>query len=71
MTKKIVKPSTYLTEVKALSDRIVKAQQPIRILDAIKWDDGIKQEFFKTKCQKPPAVTTAYYQNRPLGFDPD
>jgi len=32
MTKKIVKPSTYLTEVKTLSDRIVKAQQPIRIL---------------------------------------
>ncbi len=50
MSKRIVKPSTYLIEVKALSDRIVKAQQPIRILDAIKWDDNIKQAFFKGKC---------------------
>lgn len=63
-------PSTYLTEVKALSDRIVKAQQPIRILDAIKWDDAIKQTFFKNNCKKPPKVTTEYYQQRPLGFDP-
>ena len=70
MSKRIVKPSTYLIEVKALSDRIVKAQQPIRILDAIKWDDNIKQAFFKGKCKNPPIVTTDYYQNRPLGFDP-
>jgi hypothetical protein len=47
MSKKVAKPSTYLTEVKTLSDRIVKAQQPIRILDAIKWDDAIKQETAK------------------------
>ena len=45
MSKKIVKPSTYLLEVKTLSDRIVKAQQPIRILDAIKWDDGLNRRF--------------------------
>ena len=70
MTEKIAKPSTYLTEVKTLSDRIVKAQQPIRILDAIKWDDNIKQEFFNSKCKKLPAVNAAYYLNRSLGFDP-
>ena len=70
MTEKIAKPSTYLTEVKTLSDRIVKAQQPIRILDAIKWDDSIKQEFFNSKCKKLPAVSAAYYLNRSLGFDP-
>ena len=69
MSIKNVKASTYLIEVKALSDRIVKAQQPIRILDAIKWDDNIKQEFFKYKCRKLPAVTIEYYRNRPLGFE--
>ena len=69
MSIKNVKASTYLIEVKALSDRIVKAQQPIRILDAIKWDDNIKQEFFKYKCRKLPAVTIDYYRNRPLGFE--
>ena len=69
MSIKNVKASTYLIEVKALSDRIVRAQQPIRILDAIKWDDNIKQEFFKYKCRKLPAVTIEYYRNRPLGFE--
>ncbi|MCL7419626.1 MAG: flavohemoglobin expression-modulating QEGLA motif protein [Methylobacter sp.] len=70
MSKKTTKPSTYLTEVKMLSDRIVKAQQPIRILDAIKWDDNVKQAFFEAKCRKPPAVSPDYYSQRPLGFDP-
>ncbi len=71
MRKKAIKPSAYLTEVKALSDRIVKAQQPIRILDAIKWDDHIKQAFFDSHCLKSPIVTPDYYQKRPLGFDPN
>jgi uncharacterized protein (TIGR02421 family) len=70
MGKKIIKSSTYLTEVKTLSDRIVAAQQPIRILEAVKWDDSIKQEFFASHCKKPPSVTAEYYANRPLGFDP-
>ncbi len=71
MRKKTIKPSAYLTEVKTLSDRIVKAQQPIRILDAIKWDENIKQAFFKDDCKKPPDVTPDYYSRRPLGFDPN
>jgi uncharacterized protein (TIGR02421 family) len=68
--KNISPPSSYLTEVKTLSDRIVKAQQPIRILDAIKWDDSIKQAFFNSQCQNIPNVNAQYYATRPLGFDP-
>ncbi|MGZ8194209.1 MAG: flavohemoglobin expression-modulating QEGLA motif protein [Methylosarcina sp.] len=72
MPEKNVKPSSaYLTQVKALSDRIVKAQQPIRILDAIKWDETIKQAFFNSNCKSLPQVTPDYYKNRPLGFDPE
>jgi uncharacterized protein (TIGR02421 family) len=72
MPEKNVKPSSaYLTQVKALSDRIVRAQQPIRILDAIKWDESIKQEFFNSNCKSLPQVTPDYYKNRPLGFDPE
>ncbi|NOT84599.1 MAG: flavohemoglobin expression-modulating QEGLA motif protein [Methylococcaceae bacterium] len=72
MSKQSSTPSAYLNEVKALSDRIVKAQQPIRVLDAIKWDDGIKQEFFKNKCKAPPQVNASYYQqNCPLNFSPE
>jgi uncharacterized protein (TIGR02421 family) len=67
-----VKPSSaYLTQVKTLSDRIVKAQQPIRILDAIKWDESIKQAFFNNNCKTLPEVTPDYYKSRPLGFDPE
>lgn len=71
MDNQALKSSTYLTEVKILSDRIVKAQQPIRILDAIKWDDNIKQAFFKSKCKSLPAINAEYYQQRPLGFEPN
>ncbi|MDP3334352.1 MAG: DUF1704 domain-containing protein, partial [Methylococcaceae bacterium] len=70
MRQKIIKPTTYLTEVKTLSDRIVTAQQPIRILDSVKWDDSIKQAFFDSHCKKPPIVTADYYKSRSLGFDP-
>lgn len=70
MDTKHTELSTYLTEVKSLSDRIVKAQQPIRILDAIKWDDTIKQAFFSSGCKNLPSVNAEYYLQRPLGFDP-
>lgn len=70
MDKQKLELSTYLTEVKLLSDRIVKAQQPIRILDAIKWDDGIKQAFLSGGCKNPPTIGADYYLQRPLGFDP-
>lgn len=63
--------SPYLSEVKALSDRIVKAQQPIRILDAIKWDDSIKQAFFSSNGKDLPRVSPEYYRERPLGFEPE
>lgn len=71
MRKKHIKASTYLTEVKSLSDRIVEAQKPIRVLDAIKWDDSIKQEFLASGCTELPKINREYYLNRPLSFDPD
>ena len=36
----------YRQDVLELSKRIVAAQAPIRILDAIKWDDEVQQKFF-------------------------
>lgn len=55
--------------IQELSKRIVEAQRKIRILDSIKWVDSIKQEFFKNKAKKLPAVDKAYYDSRPLPFD--
>ncbi len=61
----------YRQTIRALSDRLVEAQTPIRVLDAIKWDDGIREDFLKSRGSKPPAVDRSYYQNRPLSFDAD
>ncbi len=56
--------------IRELSSRIVLAQEPIRILDAIKWDEAIKRDFFNNKCEKLPAVDTEYYLKHPLPFNP-
>jgi uncharacterized protein (TIGR02421 family) len=55
--------------IRALSDRIVAAQKPIRILDAVQWDDSVREAFFAAGCRRPPPVDAAYYARRPLEFD--
>src|SRR5690554_851774 len=60
----------YQLVIRSLSDRIVEAQAPIRVLDAIKWDDGIRDRFFRDGCRKLPEVGPDYYKRRPLSFDP-
>jgi len=63
--------SEYQKVIRELSDAIVIAQKPIRILDALKWDDEVRARFFRSKCKKLPHVTPAYYQEKnPLQFDP-
>ena len=63
--------TAYESMVRALSDRLVEAQRPIRILDAINWDDDIERLFFETGCRELPPVTPDYYLKRPLPFDPE
>lgn len=62
-------PLEYQQTIRALSERIVQAQTPIRVLDAIKWDDTVGKAFLKGKGKVIPAVDRAYYDNRPLPFD--
>lgn len=54
--------------IRDLSDRIVAAQRPIRILDALKWQPDIQADFFKNQFKKLPSVTTSYYDRNPLQF---
>ncbi|HVE44844.1 MAG TPA: flavohemoglobin expression-modulating QEGLA motif protein [Gammaproteobacteria bacterium] len=62
----------YEAAIKALSERIVLAQKPIRVLDALKWDASVRDYFFKHKCQELPIITKEYYlEKNPLSFDPD
>jgi len=37
----------YQSIVRALSDRIVEAQTPVRVLDAVKWDENTRQGIFR------------------------
>ena len=68
MQKKL---TPYQQTVYELSERIVKAQQPIRVLDAIKWDASIQQDFFEHNCSRLPNITKEYYQKNSLPFDPE
>ncbi|MFG0330619.1 MAG: flavohemoglobin expression-modulating QEGLA motif protein [Phycisphaerales bacterium] len=60
----------YRKTIRELSDRLVEVQRPIRILDAIKWDSTVQSAFFATGGSEQPLVDRAYYESRPLGFDP-
>jgi hypothetical protein len=61
----------YHQTIHALSESIVAAQKPIRILDALKWTPEIKNYFFKHKFTKLPRVDASFYQDQtPLAFDP-
>jgi len=62
----------YQKVVRELSDSIVAAQRPIRILDALKWDPSIEQLFIKSKYKKLPQIDQEYYlKKNPLSFDPE
>jgi len=62
-------PNQYHATIHALSERLVVAQRPIRILDALKWGPEIQADFFKNNFRKLPAVTPEYYDRNPLKFD--
>ncbi len=62
--------TTYKEKIRRLSQRIVDAQKPIRILDAIKWDPSIEQDLRKSHFKHMPKVGPEYYAKIDLGFDP-
>lgn len=61
----------YHRTIRELSDRIVEAQRPIRILDACKWPEEVESRFFEKQGTELPQVTREDYRTRPLGFDAD
>lgn len=60
---------TYRATVRELSDRIVDAQRPIKVLSAVNWDSGIKEAFFASGCKEQPSVDRSYYESRPIRLD--
>jgi uncharacterized protein (TIGR02421 family) len=62
---------THRTVIRELSDRIIAAQRPIRLLSAINWDDRVKAAFFESGCREQPAVDRPYYESLAVRLDPD
>jgi len=58
---------SYKEIVAQLASRIVDAQKPIRVLNAIRWEDSVEDAFRKSKYKEMPKVDYARVE---LGFDP-
>lgn len=61
---------SYKETVARLADRIVEGQKPIRVLQALRWDDAVQAQFFKSKPRELPKVDVSDYERIDLGFDP-
>ncbi|MES2855431.1 MAG: flavohemoglobin expression-modulating QEGLA motif protein, partial [Bdellovibrionota bacterium] len=48
---------------------IVEAQKPIRVLDSVKWEPWVEEDFFQGKGKRLPKVDANYYDRAPLEFD--
>jgi uncharacterized protein (TIGR02421 family) len=63
--------SSHEILIRSLSDRLVEAQRPLRILDAVKWGDDVERAFFAAAGKELPPVTRDVYASRALPFPPD
>src|SRR3954451_8378523 len=61
---------SYKEIVAGLATRIVEAQRPIRVLQALRWDNSIEEQFRKSRCRDMPKIDADYYEKQDLGFDP-
>ena len=61
---------SYKEIVAQLAGRIVDAQKPIRVLQALRWEDAAEEQFLRSKQREMPKIDAAYYATVDLGFDP-
>ncbi|HEX3597419.1 MAG TPA: flavohemoglobin expression-modulating QEGLA motif protein [Polyangiaceae bacterium] len=62
---------SYKERLARLAQRLVDAQRPIRILNALKWEPSVFERFRDSRWKKLPQVDAEYYRSVPLGFDVD
>ena len=61
---------SYKEKLAALAQRVVEAQRPIRILNALKWPADTFEKFRATKFREMPLIAPDHYESIGLGFDP-
>ena len=60
---------SYKEVVASLAERIVEAQRPIRVLQALRWDDDVEHQFLRSKPRELPKIDVAFYERLELGFN--
>jgi uncharacterized protein (TIGR02421 family) len=58
---------SYKEILATLAQRVLDAQRPIRVLQSLRWDGDVEEQFFRGKQRELPKVT----YSADLGFDPD
>jgi uncharacterized protein (TIGR02421 family) len=61
---------SYKEQVASLSQRIVDAQRPIRVLQALRWEPSVEDAFQQSHCRELPRVGPQEYARVDLGFEP-
>jgi uncharacterized protein (TIGR02421 family) len=61
---------SYKERVASIAERIVDAQRPIRVLQALRWEPGVEEAFKRSKFRELPRVGAEEYQKVDLGFEP-
>ena len=62
---------SYKEKVARVAQQIVDAQQPIRVLDHIKWSPEVFEKFRESRWREPPQVGPEFYRQANLGFEPE
>jgi len=62
---------TNLEKLLNISQKIISLQDPIRILNSIKWRPEIYEKFSNSKFKEMPNVGPEYYESISLGFETD
>src|SRR5262245_46534969 len=65
----IVSPSSRHDQIRRLSDRLIEAQKPLRILEPIHWPSEVEEQFFATGRRELPRLSKEDYGRTPLPFD--
>ena len=61
---------SYKEQVAQIASRIVEAQRPIRVLQAIRWDNEVEETFLRNRGRELPNVGPEWYASVDLGFEP-
>jgi uncharacterized protein (TIGR02421 family) len=61
---------SYKEQLASIAQRIVDAQRPIRVLQALRWEPSVEEAFRRSKYRELPKVGPDEYAKIDLGFEP-